>query len=62
MPKLNLFLKQRCLVQSELSPMGDRSLVHSAPLYSQAMGLTVPELMAQRVDSIQIMTDHKGDR
>ena len=35
---------------------------YKVPLYCQPMGLTVPELLAQRQDSIQIMTDHKGDR
>ena len=39
------------LVQSELSPMGDSTLLHSAPLYCQHMGLTVHELLAQRLDS-----------
>ena len=42
--------------------MGDSSLLHSAPLYCQPIGLTVPELLAQMLDSIQIMTDQEGDR
>ena len=29
--------------------MGDSSLLHSAPLYYQAMGLTVPERLAHRL-------------
>ena len=46
MPKLNLFLKTEVLCTKELSPMGDSSLLQSAPLYCQPMGLTVPELLA----------------
>ena len=44
------------LVQNELSPMGDSSLLHSAPLYCQPTGLTVPELLAQRLDSANCPT------
>ena len=38
-----------CLVQSELSPMGDSSFLYLTPLFCQAMGLTVPELLAKRL-------------
>ena len=48
MPKLILFLTTEV---PSASPMGDSSLLHSAPLYCQPMGLTVPELLSQRLDS-----------
>ena len=39
-----------CLLQSELTVMGDSSLLQSAPLYCQPIELTVPELLSQRLD------------
>ena len=45
-PELNIFLKTEVPCAKELSPMGDSSLLHSAHLYCQPMGLTVPELLA----------------
>ena len=41
---LNSSSKNRCALQSELSHMDDRPLLHQAPLYCQPMRLTVPEL------------------
>ena len=50
MPKLVLFLKTEAPSASELSPMGDSSLSNSAPLYCQPMGLTLTELLVERLD------------
>ena len=51
MPKLILVIRTVVPSASELFPMGDSSVLDSAPLYCQPMGLTVHELLAQKPDS-----------
>ena len=49
MSKLSLILKTEMI--SAKVALGDISLLPSEPLYCQPMGLTVPEWLAQRLDS-----------